>query len=659
MRLLARLGPAFGVSLLALALLLGPASVQAQDEGGPPTPPPKPQRAGQERTGPPSQRPARPAPPDSTQQERFRLADAYLRAGQSERAIALLEDLHDEAPMQPAFFEKLVEAYESVKRYDEALAALGRQLGRQATPALMAEKARLLYQQGREAEAEAAWRDAIALAPDDPQTYRVIVRSLQRQRRFERAVAVMEEARTRLGNTSLFLPNLAYLYSLTGEHAQAAREYLRLLRQSDEQLRFVQRRLSTFVEQDDARDATVAVLREAVRTDPLVRPYRELLGWLYLEGARYREAFDAYRAIDRLEEENGAVLYGFAQRAADAEAYEVALDAFELILARYPEAPAAPAARYAVGTLHRRWAEEAGERVFDGDGNRLPAPHYEAAADAFRAFLRAHPNHERTPDVLRDLGHLQQDVFLALGEAEATLQRVVERYPDAEAAYQARYDLGRLAVMRGDLGTARLAFNRLVERLRTGDLAQRARYELALLHFYEGDFEAALTRAEATNMNTSTDVANDAIELKVLLRANAGPDSLDTPLRRYATARLQARQRRHDDALATLDALLATYGTHALADEARFLRATLLRAQGRWHAAVSAFGELPLVHPQSAFADRSLMAAADLYATRLDDLEAAVTAYNRLLEDYPASLLAADARARLRTLWSERDTPEG
>ncbi len=35
---------------------------------------------------------------DSVQVRRFRLADSYLRAGQYERAIALLEDLHADSP---------------------------------------------------------------------------------------------------------------------------------------------------------------------------------------------------------------------------------------------------------------------------------------------------------------------------------------------------------------------------------------------------------------------------------------------------------------------------------------------------------------------------------------------------------------------------------
>ena len=204
--------------------------------------------------------------------------------------------------------------------------------------------------------------------------------------------------------------------------------------------------------------------------------------------------------------------------------------------------------------------------------------------------------------------------------------------------------------MRNDLDEARLAFSRLVERLRTGDLAEQARYELALLQFYEGAFETATARLQTTNTNTSTDVANDAIELKVLIMQNKGPDSLNAPLRQFAEARLEHRQRRFQQALTTLDTLLTAHSQHPLNDEARFLRASVLRDQGRADSAEAVFAELPLLFPQSPLADRSLFEAARLQEEALGQPESALATYAKLLEDYPSSLLAARARERIRAL---------
>jgi len=587
---------------------------------------------------------------DSMQIRRFRLADSYLRAGRYERAITLLEDLYAASPDTYAFYSKLKEAYESVKRYDDAIALVEERLAQNRVPVRLSEKARLLYLKGDEEAAFATWDEAIAAAPDQRSTYRVVYQALVDARRFQRAIDVLERGREHLHAPHEFRIEIAYLYSLTGQHDNAIQEYLDLLAANERRLGFVRSRLSTFIQQDDALSVSIAATQSAVRETPMNLAYRELLAWLHMEAEQYREAFNVYRAIDRLQQVDGRRLLAFARQAADAEAYDVALNAYQEILSRYPNSPVAPEAQHSLGDMHRRWAETTGERVFDDEGHRKPAPHYEAAADAYRTYLQKYPTREAYPTVLQKLGRLQQDVFMRLNEAEATLREVVNRYPESEAADEARYDLGRIALLRNDISDARLAFSRLIERLRTGDLAERARYELALLHFYQGEFETALARVKTTNTNTATDVANDAIELKVLLLQNKGPDSLNTPLRRYADAKLLQRQRRYDQALATIDSLLINYGQHSLADEARFLRATVLREQGRAEPAMKAFAEIPLMFPQSPLADRSLYRVARLQETSLNDTAAAIDTYTRLLEQYPNSLLASKARERIRAL---------
>ncbi|WP_456427455.1 tetratricopeptide repeat protein [Rhodocaloribacter sp.] len=588
---------------------------------------------------------------DSTLVARFQLAESYLRGAQYDRAITLLEDLYEASPETHVFYDRLRQAYENMKRYDDALRLIDDRMQRTRAPStLLAEKARLLYLKGDEEEALATWEAALEALPENANTYLTVYRSMMRLRLFEEAIAVLEEGRRALKRDDLFQTDLAYLYSLTGEHAKAMAEYLGLLAQNERQLSFVRSRLSRYTDQEEALRAGIAVVEQGVRRNPLNRAFRELLSWLYLEGGMYRQALNANRAIDRLEQERGQVLFTFAQQAADAGAYDVALEAYEEILARYPDAPAAPEAVRGLAEMYERRAEKSGERAFDARGNRIPAPNYDQALDAYRTFLQQYPNHPHYPDVLRRIGRLQQDVFFDLGAAEATLREVVDRYPNTDAAHRAEYDLGRIALQRNRLDAARLTFSRLADRLRTGELAELARYELALIHFYQGEFDAALTLTEAMKENTSADVANDAIALKVLLVENKGPDSLNTPLRRYAEARLLQRQRRPAEAVSTLDELLQTYGGHPLADDARFLRASILRQMGRAEDALAAFLELPLLHPQSYLADRSLFAAGELQERVFDDAEAALRTYTRILTEYPGSLLISDARARIRAL---------
>ncbi|WP_179862284.1 tetratricopeptide repeat protein [Longibacter salinarum] len=592
---------------------------------------------------------------DAENMQRFQLADQFMRAGQYDRAIPILEDLYASASDNAAFYMKLKEAYENVKQYDDAIRLVTKRLENYNTPMLMSEKARLQYLAGREDEAYDTWDTAVSLAPERSSTYRIVYQALTDIRRFDRAIDILSQGRDALNEPNAFSIQIAYLHSLVGNHAEAMQEYIAILEQDAARLDFVRSRLEPFVEQGEGLDASIEALQQAVQDAPLNRAYRELLAWLHIENGDFRAAFDVYRAIDRLEKENGATLFPFAQKAADAGAVAVATDAYEEILERHPDAAVAPAAQLGLGDMYRKQARDADERAVNASGERVEAPLYKAAREAYEMFLETYPGHSDVPSVMLRLARLEQDVFRNDDAAETRLNEVIDRVPGSETAQEARYDLGRLELQRDNLNDARLTFSRIVEQVRTGDLANRARFELAQIDFYRGNFDAAETQLDATNENTSADVANDAIKLGVLIRSNRGPDSTHTPLKLFAEAELLARQRSVPAATARLDSLLETYGRHSLADDARMKRAQLLRDQGHTADAAAAFAELPLIHPRSPYADEALFAAGAAYE-ELGDVKAAVKAYNRLLENHGGSILAADARSRLRVLFTERDS---
>ncbi len=587
---------------------------------------------------------------EESQVGRFQLAESFLRAAQYERAIGMLEHLYAESPGTHVFYERLREAYESVKRYDAAIALVDDKISSETSPtAYLTEKARLLYLKGDEAGARVQWERAIATNPTSPSVYLLVYRSLLQLRLFDYAIEVLEDGRSVIDNDTLFQTDLAYLYNLTNQPDKAVGKFLELLALNQNQLNYVKSQLGTFLNSEDAIEKSIAVAQEGVANEPLNRSFRELLGWLLVEGDDYREALEVYRGIDRLDREEGRVLFGFGLIAADGGAYDVALESFDEVLSRYPESASAPEAMRGLAMMQEKWAETLGEQVFDIAGTRQERNHWDEALETYQRFLIEYPQHPQFPDVLRRIGSLQQDVFFDLTAAETVLKEVVARYPQTDAANQAAYDLGRLAVTQNRLEDARIQFSRLLTRLRTGDLADLARYELAQLHFYKGDFDAADSFTRAMQENTSTDVANDAIDMKVLLIESKGPDSLNTPLRRFARIQLLTRQRDYQVALNQLDDLMNEFGQHALADDMLMEKAQLQARTGDTESAIMTYLQLPLLHPASFYGAQSLVEAASLQA-RFGSPDEAVATYQRVLTEYPGSLLIPTVREAIRAL---------
>ncbi|MFB6278253.1 MAG: tetratricopeptide repeat protein [Salinibacter sp.] len=582
---------------------------------------------------------------DEAQLRQFQRANQYLRRGKTEQAIKLLKELHNEAPENTAFYRKLKEAYEDVKRYDDALRLVEERMKSSPTVSLWSEKARLLYLKEEIERANDTWDRAIQQAPNRVETYRTVYQTLVGLRHFRKAISVLEQGRTTLDRPNAFRTELARLFGLDGQFEKAMKEYTALLADAPQRVGYVRNRLQTFVEQGQGIEASIRVLRQAVEDSPLNPAYRQLLAWLHMEQNDYAAAYDVYRALDRLQEQEGTVLFEFAQKAADAERYDVATQACEAILKRHPNASVAPTVQKTLGDLYREWASADAK----GLASTQDTSRYDQARAAYETFLESYPGHPDYPEGLLKLGTLHLDAYHALDKAQSTLKRLVSNYPQTSVAEKGQYHLARIALLRDSLDRARVLFSRLADNAQESDLADRARYELGRLHFYRGEFDAAMARAKATSQNPAADVANDAIELKTLLQENRGPDSLDTALKTFAQARLYARQRTHSKALATLDTLLASHSRHPLVDNARFQRGTIHLARRDTAAAVEAFRAVPERHPRSPYADRSLFRVGQLLEAR-GKSAAAVEIYNRLLTEYPTSLLAGDARGRLRTL---------
>jgi tetratricopeptide (TPR) repeat protein len=578
--------------------------------------------------------------PDSVLMARYRTAESLLRAGQYEQALPLLETLYQAHPQVYVFYDRLKQAYENLKRYDDALALIETQRKTDPrNPALLAEKGRLLDLKGDETAARRAWETALQVAPQQSSTYRIVYQTLVGLRRFDEAIEVLKRAQRSLNAPTLFQLELAYLYGLTGRYTEAFEAYRTFLQEDPRRMGFVQNRLDPLLETPAVRQAGITVFERAVRQDPLNPTFRQLLAWLYLRNGDYTQALDAYRALDRLEQAQGQLLLQFALQARDAGADDIARQALQAVLEQ-SATPVAWEARFELALLHEAQALQ-GDTVAG-----------QAAWRHYQLLLSTYPTHPRTPEVLYHLARLALDVRHDPSAADSLLARLLDRYPEHEVAWQARFEQGRLALQRGNLGAARLAFLRLLKARRTGPLAEAARYHLALLDFYDGAFEAALAQLDILIEDAASDITNDALALRILIQENRGPDSLSTPLRRYAQAMLLASQHRLKTALDTLEQVKRDLGSHALADDLFLLEARLFRQQGRLTEALNVLLEFPLRYPQSPLVDQALFEAARLQET-LGEREAAIRTYLRLLAEHPGSPLVPEARRRLRQLRGE------
>lgn len=592
-------------------------------------------------------------------QAKFRLAQGFEQAGEFERALDLYRELLTRDPRNYVFFDAVQRTATQLKRYDEAIAVIRARLEQFPTDIpLHAMLGTALYRAGLEQEAMETWDRTILLDPENVQTYRTVASVLIENRLLDRAADVYRKGRTHSKDPSVFSLELAQLLAGAMDYAGATGEYLRWLQQNPQQLGFVQNRMATFSWKKDGRTAAIATVRNALGSRPDDLQLYELLGWLYLEGKDFAQALDTYRQIDKLSRANGVAILGFADRVFRERAFEVAASAYEEALHGQLPAPRIPQARYGAACAAKELQASADSSQLWILSMGRPASEsrtrYAGPLAAFATITEEYPETEYAAKALYQMAMIQLQQYYDLDQSRLLLEKVLNE-PAATPSLRTdvRLRLGEIAVARADTLHAAEAFGAVAAMpSATPDQSDEARLRLAELAFFNGRFNDAMGMLDSISVNPRRDFANDALSLHVLLEENAlvAPAALAA----YGRAEYLARQRKNSEAIGLFLDLVRQFPRAPLVDDALQRVGALYTHAGMFAEAVSTYDRLLTeLREQCRMPDRALFSKAEVLHFGLRRLPEAVTTYERLLVEFPSSVLATEARHRIRLIRGE------
>ncbi len=178
------------------------------------------------------------------------------------------------------------------------------------------------------------------------------------------------------------------------------------------------------------------------------------------------------------------------------------------------------------------------------------------------------------------------------------------------------------------------------------DTLGNAAYDAARVAFEQGRFDEAVRGLEDFTQRFPRNLQmNDALSLILLIRYNR--EFKDEPLRIYAAAEAQQRAGRADSAAALAREGLQRYPGARIRDHWSWLLAEAARDRGDHAAAVSFAAAVADTSLKSRLAPYALRLAAEETLAMSGDPTRALHYYQDLLERYPTSPLAPEARARV------------
>jgi tetratricopeptide (TPR) repeat protein len=585
---------------------------------------------------------------------KFHLAQSFEQAGEYDRACQVYEDLARGDSLNYIYFDGLRRCYEQLKNYDKAIAlSLHRLMMQPRDINIVATLGALYYKSGDEARADSTWSAAIAILPKSTTSYTVVSTVQSDNRLFEKSIATYLQGRKEIGEPALFLGELAMLYSLTMNYAQATREYLTMLSLNEHEIDIVESRLAGFTAKEEGLAAATKTVEEAVARQSKNIVFQRLLLWLYMEGKRYDKAFDVDKKIDEASNSNGAEILAFADLVFKEKAYDVAVKAYRFSIEKYPAMPQIPNAKFGIA----RGVEELGRTADTVNGLHTDSgarvsesqPGYHGAMELYLSLAKEYPRTEVSVQALYRAGLMQYQRYFDLDGAMEILDSLF-MLPLAQRMYPAILEAtGEINVAQGKLDKASRRYAGVLSSpFSLPEEKTHARYCLAEIQYFQGNFDSASSILQEIALALSDDESNDALLLLHFIKENQA--GYGGALKEYSRAVLLERQKKISEAIPVLTSIVQGFADAPLVESALIKKAELSVVLGQNNDALASYQKLLSDYSKSIFRDKAQFGIGEIYQFQFKDKDKAIHAYEELLALYPNSLLIEQSRKRIREL---------
>ena len=145
-------------------------------------------------------------------------------------------------------------------------------------------------------------------------------------------------------------------------------------------------------------------------------------------------------------------------------------------------------------------------------------------------------------------------------------------------------------------------------------------------------------------------IANDALELFLLIQDNSVEDSLRKALTAFSKADLKLYQKKKTEALQDFKQILIDYKDDPIADETLLKIGKIQQDLKQYNEAISSFNEIIEKHAEGVFVDEALYFSAEIYRRFLDNPEKAKALYEKVIFNHQDSIYFTESQRQYRLL---------
>ena len=582
----------------------------------------------------------------AAQDNELQLARQYALTGELQKASDIYQRLYKMD--NETYYSLYVDNLLSLKKLDEAESITKKISRKHPEESQYAINLGKIYtEQGHADKANAVYDDLLKKLPANPAIISSLATQFYQAENTDYAIKILKQGRKQLHNDQLFAMELISLYRYKRDKGGLTDEYLNFLPVNPVYINQAESTLAAVYEGEADYDQLRIALLKLIQKDPQQIVYSALLTWQYLQQKQYDQALNQALAINRRQADNiGNDIFELCQTLVANEAYDTAIRGYEYLLTKNTRADELyiPAKIELVNTKNLKITS----------GKYIPADLLSLEKD-YTDLIAEFGRTANTAFAMQKLANLQAFKLHKLNEAQHLLEDAV-KIPNLRPQLMAgcKLDLGDVYLMNGQPWEATLIYSQVEKAYPGTALAQDANYRNAKLAYYTGDFTYAKGQLNVLKAATSQLIANDALNLSLLIGDNLVADTAGKALKIYARADLKIFMEEPEKALITLDSIDKKYPGNSLQDDILMAKARIYIQQKNYQAAIAPLKQIVSDHQTDLWADDAVYMLGTIYEDELNDKETAKGYFQKVITDYPGSVWIGNARKHFRLLRGDK-----
>jgi tetratricopeptide (TPR) repeat protein len=567
------------------------------------------------------------------------IAKQFFDKGEYDKAYSLFKQLYQSKNGSALYYQDYLNVLIKLKQFPEAEKIILKKT--KEDPKFLFDLGSLYQEKGDLAAADKIYEAIIQKMSPNQFSISDVANSFYGINNYDYAIKTFIEGRKILKDDFAFVYELINLYRFKKMKDALTSESLKILDQQAELLPMVKSNLSRTYDSSEDYETLRSLLLKKIQKDPQNTVLIDLLAWQYIQQKQFDLALIQYISLDKRTQGNGGKVFSIANILEENKAFETAQKAYQYLIGKGNQTPYYIPARVALLKNKGKQLDESGNSKED----------IVELVNGYQSLLTEYGYNVQTIFAIKELAYLKAYHQNDLAGAEKLLEDVLN-FPsiNPQTLANIKLELANIYILNNERWEAALLYGQIEKSLSNEPIAQEAKFKNAKLSFYNGDFTWAKAQLDVLKASTSQLIANDALDLSLLLQDNLAFDSTGNALKIYAKADLYKFTNQTEKALLLLDSISILFPQTDLLDDVTMMKGEIYTQQKNYPKAAETFKSLIGKFPESIWIDDAYFKLAILEEEHLNDTESAQKHYQELMQNYAGSLYVIEARKRFRFL---------